>query len=192
MSIGIYGKDEDFFTLKGIIEEIMKIFGAHTQYKRSAEAYLHPGRQAEVLANNKSVAVFGEVHPAVLDTYDIEQKVYIAEIKLDVLYSIEKRKTVYKPLPKFPAVERDFAMLCDKDIPVGDLEKAIISGGSRLLEKVELFDVYMGSQIPEGKKSVAFSVWLRSAESTLTDEEIDTTCGRIIDKLTKVGAELRK
>ena len=192
MSIGIYGKDEDFFTLKGIIEEIMKIFGAHTQYKRSAEAYLHPGRQAEVLANNKSVAVFGEVHPAVLDTYDIEQKVYIAEIKLDVLYSIEKRKTVYKPLPKFPAVERDFAMLCDKDIPVGDLEKAIISGGSRLLEKVELFDVYMGSQIPEGKKSVAFSVWLRSPESTLTDEEIDTTCGRIIDKLTKVGAELRK
>ena len=192
MSIGIYGKDEDFFTLKGIIEEIMKIFGAHTQYKRSAEPYLHPGRQAEVLANNKSVAVFGEVHPAVLDTYDIEQKVYIAEIKLDVLYSIEKRKTVYKPLPKFPAVERDFAMLCDKDIPVGDLEKAIISGGSRLLEKVELFDVYMGSQIPEGKKSVAFSVWLRSAEGTLTDEEIDTTCGRIIDKLTKVGAELRK
>ena len=192
MSIGIYGKDEDFFTLKGIIEEIMKIFGAHTQYKRSAEPYLHPGRQAEVLANNKSVAVFGEVHPAVLDTYDIEQKVYVAEIKLDVLYSIEKRKTVYKPLPKFPAVERDFAMLCDKDIPVGDLEKAIISGGSRLLEKVELFDVYMGSQIPEGKKSVAFSVWLRSAEGTLTDEEIDTTCNRIIDKLTKVGAELRK
>ena len=192
MSIGIYGKDEDFFTLKGIIEEIMKIFGAHTQYKRSAEPYLHPGRQAEVLANNKSVAVFGEVHPAVLDTYDIEQKVYVAEIKLDVLYSIEKRKTVYKPLPKFPAVERDFAMLCDKDIPVGDLEKAIISGGSRLLEKVELFDVYMGSQIPEGKKSVAFSVWLRSAEGTLTDEEIDTTCSRIIDKLTKVGAELRK
>ncbi len=192
MSIGIYGKDEDFFTLKGIIEEIMKIFGAHTQYKRSAEPYLHPGRQAEVLANNKSVAVFGEVHPAVLDTYDIEQKVYVAEIKLDVLYSIEKRKTVYKPLPKFPAVERDFAMLCDKDIPVGDLEKAIISGGSRLLEKVELFDVYMGSQIPEGKKSVAFSVWLRSAEGTLSDEEIDTTCNRIIDKLTKVGAELRK
>lgn len=192
MSIGIYGKDEDFFTLKGIIEEITKIFGAHTQYKRSAEPYLHPGRQAEVLANNKSVAVFGEVHPAVLDTYDIEQKVYVAEIKLDVLYSIEKRKTVYKPLPKFPAVERDFAMLCDKDIPVGELEKAIISGGSRLLEKVELFDVYMGSQIPEGKKSVAFSVWLRSAEGTLSDEEIDTTCGRIIDKLTKVGAELRK
>ncbi len=192
MSIGIYGKDEDFFTLKGIIEEIMKIFGAHTQYKRSSENYLHPGRQAEVLANNKSVAVFGEVHPAVLADYDIEQKVYIAEIKLDALYSIEKRKTVYKPLPKFPAVERDFAMLCDKDIPVGDLERAIISGGSRLLEKVELFDVYMGSQIPEGKKSVAFSVWLRSAENTLTDEEIDSTCTRIIDKLTKVGAELRK
>ena len=192
MSIGIYGKDEDFFTLKGIIEEIMKIFGAHTQYVRSSEPYLHPGRQATVLANNKPVAVFGEVHPAVAGDYDIEQRVYIAEIKLDVLYSIEKRKTVYKALPKFPAVERDFAMLCDIDIPVGDLEKAIVSGGSRLLERVELFDVYTGSQIPEGKKSVAFSVWLRSAEGTLTDEQIDSTCSRIIEKLTKVGAELRK
>ena len=170
----------------------MKIFGAHTQYVRSSEPYLHPGRQATVLANNKPVAVFGEVHPAVAGDYDIEQRVYVAEIKLDVLYSIEKRKTVYKALPKFPAVERDFAMLCDIDIPVGDLEKAIVSGGSRLLERVELFDVYTGSQIPEGKKSVAFSVWLRSAEGTLTDEQIDSTCSRIIEKLTKVGAELRK
>ncbi len=192
LSIGIYGKDEDFFTLKGIIEEIMKLFGAHTQYVRSAEPYLHPGRQAQVLANNKPVAVFGEVHPAVAKDYDIEQRVYVAEIKLDILYSIEKRKTVYKALPKFPAVERDFAMLCDIDIPVGDLEKAIVSGASRLLEKVELFDVYTGSQIPEGKKSVAFSVWLRSAEATLTDEQIDSTCARIVEKLTKVGAELRK
>ncbi len=192
LSIGIYGKDEDFFTLKGMIENIMAIVGAHTQYERSAEPYLHPGRQARVLANNKPAAVFGEVHPAVAADYGIEQRVYVAEIKLDVLLQIEKRKTTYKPLPKFPAVERDFAMLCDADIPVGELEKAIISGGSRLLERVELFDVYQGSQIPEGKKSVAFSVWLRSAEGTLTDEQIDSTAARIIEKLEKLGAELRK
>ena len=191
MSIGIYGKDEDFFTLKGIIEEIMGLFGAHTQYERSVEPYLHPGRQASVKANNKPVAVFGEVHPKVAAEYDIEQRVYVAEIKLDVLFSIEKRKTTYKPLPKFPAVERDFAMLCDKEIPVGTLEKAIISGGSRLLERVELFDVYEGSQIPEGKKSVAYSVWLRSSEGTLTDEQIDSTVKRIIEKLEAVGAQLR-
>ncbi len=192
LCIGVYGKDEDFFTLKGIVEEIMSLFGAHTQYKRSNETYLHPGRQAEVLANNVQAAVLGEVHPAVAKNYNIDTKVYVAEIKLDVLYAINKRKTTYKPLPKYPAVERDFAMLCDKDIPVGDLEKAIQSGGGRLLEKVELFDVYQGAQIPEGKKSVAYSVWLRSAEGTLTDAQIEDASNKIIAKLEKLGAELRK
>lgn len=192
LCIGLYGKDEDFFTLKGIVEELMALFGAHTQYKRSNESYLHPGRQAEVLANNVSCAVLGEVHPAVAKNYDIDTRVYVAEIKLDVLYGINKRKTTYKPLPKFPAVERDFAMLCDADIPVGDLEKAIQSGGGRLLEKVELFDVYQGSQIPKGKKSVAYSVWLRSAEGTLTDAQIEDASTKIIAKLEKLGAELRK
>ena len=192
LCIGLYGKDEDFFTLKGIVEEIMTLFGAHTQYKRSNESYLHPGRQAEVLANNVSAAVLGEVHPAIAKKYDIDTRVYVAEIKLDVLYGVNKRKTTYKPLPKFPAVERDFAMLCDADIPVGDLEKAIVSGGGRLLEKVELFDVYQGSQIPEGKKSVAYSVWLRSSEGTLTDAQIEEASSKIIAKLEKLGAELRK
>lgn len=192
LSIGIYGKDEDFFTLKGIIEVIMQLFGAHTQYTRSAEPYLHPGRQAQVLANNKPVAVFGEVHPKVAAEYGIDTRVYVAEVKLDVLFGIEKRKTTYKPLPKFPAVERDFAMLCDADIPVGDLERAIVSGGGRLLERVELFDVYQGAQIPDGKKSVAYSVWLRSAEGTLTDAQIEDASNKIIAKLEKLGAELRK
>lgn len=192
MSIGIYGKDEDFFTLKGMIEAIAKLFGAHTEYQRSSEPYLHPGRQALVKANNKEIGTFGEVHPTVAASYGIEEKVYVAEIKLDVLLTIEKRKTTYKPLPKFPAVERDFAMLVDCDIPVGNIEKAISSGAGRLLEKIELFDVYQGSQIPEGKKSVAYSVWLRSQDSTLTDKEIEDASGRIIKKLELIGAELRK
>ena len=192
LCIGIYGKDEDFFTLKGIVEELMSLFGAHTQYRRSSETYLHPGRQAEVLANNVTAAVLGEVHPKVAQNYGIDMRVYVAEIKLDVLYGINRRKITYKPLPKYPAVERDFAMLCDADIPVGDLEKAITSGAGRLLERVELFDVYQGSQIPEGKKSVAYSVWLRSAEGTLTDTQIEQTGAKIIEKLEKVGAQLRK
>ncbi len=192
MSIGIYGKDEDFFTLKGLIESVCKVFGAHTQYERSNEPYLHPGRQALVKANNKECAVFGEVHPAVADSYGIDTKVYVAEIKLDVLLGIEKRKTVYKPLPKFPAVERDFAVLVDSEIPVGTLEKAISSGAGRLLERIELFDIYQGSQIPDGKKSVAFSVFLRSPDATLTDNEIDTINQKIISKLEAVGGILRK
>ena len=192
LSIGIYGKDEDFFTLKGIIEGVMKLCGAHTQYERSVEPYLHPGRQALVKANNTPAAVFGEVHPTVAAAYGIDCRVYVAEIKLDVLLNINKRKTLYKPLPKFPAVERDFAMLCDADLPVGALEKAITKGAGRLLERIELFDVYSGSQIPEGKKSVAYSVWLRSADSTLTDKEIETVSASIISNLEKTGAELRK
>ena len=192
MSIGVYGENEDFFTLKGLIEAICKLSGAHTQYERSAEPYLHPGRQALVKANNKEFCVFGEVHPTVAAEYGIESKVYVAEIKLDVLLGIEKRKTTYKPLPKFPAVERDFAMLVDKEVPVGNLEKAISSGAGRLLEKIELFDVYEGAQIPEGKKSVAYSVWLRSADSTLSDKEIDDVNAKIIKKLESIGAELRK
>lgn len=192
MSIGIYGKDEDFFTLKGIIESVMQLFGAHTEYRVSNEPYLHPGRQACVLANNVEVATFGEVHPQVAASYGIDTRVLTAEIKLDLLYSINKRKTVYKPLPKFPAVERDFALLCDKELPVGELEKAIKSGAGRLLEKIKLFDVYSGSQIPEDKKSVAYSVWLRSADSTLTDEQIDSAVTKIIEKLEKCGAQLRK
>ena len=192
MSIGIYGENEDFFTLKGLIEAVCKVFGAHTQYERSAEPYLHPGRQALIKANNKEIGTFGEVHPAVAAAYGIDTKVYVAEIKLDVLLTIEKRKTTYKPLPKFPAVERDFAMLVDKEVPVGTLERAISSGAGRLLEKIELFDVYEGAQIPEGKKSVAYSVWLRSADSTLSDKEIEDVNNKIIKKLESVGAELRK
>ena len=192
MSIGIYGKDEDFFTLKGIIEAMCSLLGAHTQYERSNEPYLHPGRQALVKANNKEFCVFGEVHPAVAVNYGIEEKVYVADIKLDVLLDIEKRKTVYKPLPKFPAVERDFAMLVDADLPVGNIERAISSGAGRLLEKIELFDVYQGAQIPQGKKSVAYSVWLRSADSTLTDTQIEEVNNKIIKKLQSIGAELRK
>ncbi len=192
LSIGVYGKDEDFFTLKGLIEGIMRISGAHTQYERSNEPYLHPGRQALVKANNVVAAVFGEVHPQVAAEYGIDTRVYVAEIKLDILLNINKRKTLYKPLPKFPAVERDFAMLCDKELPVGAIERAIAKGAGRLLEKIELFDIYEGSQIPEGKKSVAYSVWLRSANSTLTDKEIETVSAAIIKNLEAAGAELRK
>ena len=192
MSIGIYGEGEDFFALKGIVEAVMKLCGAHTRYERSKEPYLHPGRQAEVYANNTLAGVFGEVHPSVAEKYGFDTRVYVAEIKLDVLYSINKRKTLYKPLPKFPAVERDFAVLADADMPIGELEKAISAGAGRLLEKIKLFDIYTGSQIPEGKKSVAFSVWLRSAESTLTEQQTDEVCAKIIAKLEKTGALLRK
>lgn len=192
LSIGVYGESEDFFTLKGIVEAVMNLCGAHTRYERSAEPFLHPGRQAKVFANGSEAAVFGEVHPAVAEKFGIGGKVYVAEIKLDILYAINRRKLIFKPLPKFPAVERDFAMLVDIDIPVGEIEKAISSGAGRLLERIKLFDVYTGSQIPEGKKSVAYSVWLRSDKETLGEEQTEEICRKIIEKLEKSGAQLRK
>lgn len=192
LSIGIYGKNEDFFTLKGIVAALMKVCGAHTRYERSKEPFLHPGRQAAVYANNTLAGTFGEAHPEVAQRFGIEEKVYVAEIKLDVLYAINRKKLVFKSLPKYPAVERDFAVMCDIETPVGELEKAVSSGAGRLLEQIKLFDVYTGSQIPEGKKSVAFSVWLRSSEATLSEEQIESACARIVEKLEKSGAELRK
>jgi phenylalanyl-tRNA synthetase beta chain len=156
------------------------------------DSYYHPGRKAVISAEGVKLATIGEIHPDIAENFDIETRVYVAEVDLDALRPMEKPLYGVKPLPKFPAVERDFAMLCDADLPVGTLEKAIIKGAGRLLERIELFDVYSGSQIPEGKKSVAYSVWLRSADSTLTDKEIETVSASIIGNLEKTGAELRK
>ncbi len=192
MSIGLYGDDEDFFTLKGIIEELMASFDIKPTFERSDEPYLHPGRQAKAMAKGESLAVFGEVHPDVAANYGIGEKVYVAEIRLDLLYSAEISQKIYKALPKFPAVTRDFAMLCDKEILVGTLCDTAEKAAGKLCEEVKLFDIYEGSQIPEGKKSVAISVTLRSSEATLTDEQIETVSKKIISKLEAMGAELRK
>ena len=169
----------------------MKLCGAHTEYERSAEPYLHPGRQALVKANNVPAAVFGEVHPAVAAQYGIDSRVYVAEIKLDILLDINKRKTVYKPLPKFPAVTRDLSVVCSRATPVLTLEKAIRKAAGEILEKVELFDVYTGEQIAVDQKSVAFNLRLRSAARTLTDEEADNAMDKAIAALAELGATLR-
>ena len=123
--------------------------------------------------------------------YGIDDRCYLAEIAIDKLYKLESPKVTYKPLPKFPAVERDLALICDIDTPAGALDKAIRDGAGRLCEKVELFDIYTGSQIAEGKKSMAYRVTLRSAESTLNDEMIDSAVAKIMKKLAAVGAALR-
>lgn len=192
MSVGLYGENEDFFTLKGIVEKIMAELGANVTYERSTEPYLHPGRQARAMLGNTAVAVFGEVHPTAAENFAVAPRTYIAEIKLDVLYKTEKPKNIYKALPKFPAVSRDFALLCDIDLPSGTIENTIRSAAGKLCEDVRLFDVYIGSQIPKGKKSIAYTATLRSKDATLTDEQIERTSAKIIKKLEEIGAELRR
>ena len=192
MSIGLYGENEDFFTLKGIIEQLMAELSATVTYTRSSEPYLHPGRQAYAMLGDTPVAVFGELHPETADNFSCAKRTYVAEIWLDKLQGIEKEKVIYKSLPKFPAVSRDFALLCDIDLPAGTIESTIRAAAGKLCEDVKLFDVYVGSQIPAGKKSIAYSATLRSKESTLTEEEIERVAQKIIKKLEEIGAELRK
>lgn len=192
LSIGAYGKNEDFFTLKGMVETVLSLFTSDYEIERAAEPFMHPGRQAKAVIDGKVAAVFGEIHPSVAGNYGIDTRVYAAEVNLRLLYSLKTPNIIYKPMPKFPAVSRDFALICDKELPVGTLEKAIRQGAGKLCEKVELFDVYSGSQIEKGKKSVAYSVSLRSAEGTLTDEDINRTVAKIMSNLEAAGALLRK
>ena len=191
-AIGIYGAGSDFFELKGILENLFAAFRVEASFERSKEAYLHPGKSADALCAGEKLASFGELHPLVAAKYGFDQKVFVAELYLDVLYKLANRAVdLFTPLPKYPAVERDLALICAEDLPAASLEKAIRQGGGAILEKVSLFDVYQGAQIEAGKKSVAYSLLFRSAEGTLTDREIEAALEGIFDNLRSIGAILR-
>ena len=191
LAIGMYGSDEDFFTLKGVVESLFDAFGAKADFSASTEPYLHPGRQAVAAYNDATLATFGEVHPDVAAAYDMPVRICVAEVDLQALFAIECPRTLYKALPRFPAVERDLALLCDKAMPVASIEKIIRQAGGKLLEQVELFDVYEGAQIEAGKKSVAYSLKFRAADRTLSDEDIDPILTKIFAKLKENDCILR-
>ena len=192
LAIGMYGDEEDYFTLKGAVEAVLEAFGAKVSYTRSSEPYLHPGRQANIVLNGAVVGTMGEVHPDTAEAYGIGVRAYIAEFRLAPVFAAAEGKVLrYQPLPRFPAVERDLALLCDEALPAAEIENTIRQAGGKLLEKVSLFDVYQGAQIAAGKKSVAYNLLFRSAESTLSDAEIDPAMQKIMKKLTALGCELR-
>ena len=193
LSLGMFGESEDFFTLKGVVEAVLKALGVKdAEYEaENLPTYLHPGRAATVTVNGEVLAILGEVHPKTADKFELSKKCYVAEIYVNKLENLQKDLIIYKPLPKFPAVSRDLALICDATLPVGKMNAAIKRGGGKLLEAVKLFDVYQGSQIEEGKKSVAYNITLRSENETLTDEQIERTVNKILKELKNVGAELR-
>ena len=193
LAVGMYGENFDFYNIKGILEELFTAIGVlKVEYERSGElSYFHPGRTAKITADGVVIGYVGQVHPLIVANYDMDCDVYCAEIDTEVLFSCKLRIPEYKSLPKFPAVTRDLALLCDDSIPVYELEKAIIKGGGVSLENVKLFDVYKGKQIEEGKKSVAFSLSFRDKEKTLSDSEVDFAMKRIFKELEKSGAKLR-
>lgn len=191
--MGQYGNDSDFFSLKGAVEELLYVVGIDDFDIEAVtdNNTFHPGRTAKISKDGNQIALLGEIHPVVLDNYEIGTRAYIAEIDFNQLFAFRVETRSYKPLPKFPATTRDLAFVCDDNIPVLTLQKAISKAVGEILESILLFDVYQGSQIPQGKKSVAFNLRLRSSLRTLTDEECDKAMNNAIKALGELGIALR-
>lgn len=191
--IGMYGEKTDFYSLKGIVEELFSSVGIDSYDVIPVEnnKTFHPGRTAQFVCGEKILATLGQVHPQVCDNYEIDVPAYIAEIDVQVAFDSKTEARTYHPLPKFPATSRDLAFVCDKDIPVLALEKTISNAVGKILEKINLFDVYQGEQIQDGKKSVAFNIRMRSSERTLKDEEADNAVNKAIKALSEMGISLR-
>ena len=194
LSMGAYGEDMDFFTLKGHIEAVLKDLRArNVRFEPvSDNPSYHPGRCAAVWVDGKYVGVFGQIHPLAARNYDVDGAFYCAELSFDALMETKGPDPEYVPLPKFPAVTRDIAVVCDEAVTVGALEDCIRRGAKGLLKEVALFDIYRGKGVDEGKKSVAFNLILRSDERSLTAEEADEDVKSILSLLeSELGAVLR-
>ena len=195
LTIGMYGKDVDFYTLKGLIENVLEASNINRFdiEKETNNGSYHPGRCANIKVGIDVIATIGEVHPEVLNNYDIEKRVYVAEVNITKLTKYSKSNKKYVEVPKFPAVERDIAIIVDEKVEVGQIEKIIIKKSKKWLEEVKLFDIYRDEKLGENKKSVAYSLIFRDKNKTLSDQEINTTMESIITELEKtLGAELRK
>ncbi len=196
LCIGCYGKGESFFTLKGVIEELLRVLGIKNVefVAESGNASYHPGRCARVLKDGNELAVFGQLHPDIADSYDLGCEVYAAELDFEELFELSDTERKYKPLPKFPALTRDFAMVVEEKVQVGELEKLIAETAGELLESVKLFDVYRGAPVPPGYKSAAFSLVYRAKDRTLTDTEVnainETVLAGLKDKYNAVLREM--
>ena len=191
--VGMYGNKADYFTAKGMAEQILEklcVFDYEIEAS-SEECSYHPGRCAVLSIDGRRLGIIGEIHPKVAENYGIDERVYCFTLDVDLMFECAKPEKKYVPLPKFPAVTRDLALLCDDSIPVLNLERAIIRGAGNLLETIKLFDVYKGEQIEANKKSVAFSIVLRSKDSTLTEDHTTGVMKKIMKELEKAGAALR-
>ncbi|SHH24330.1 phenylalanine--tRNA ligase subunit beta [Tepidibacter thalassicus] len=194
IALGLYSDEMDFFTIKGIIEELFENIGFENYdvIPEKNHPTFHPGRCACIAYNDNIVGVFGEIHPDVLENYDINTRVYAAEIDFELLFTFARNNKTYKPLPKYPAITRDIALLVKDDVYVKEIEDVIKQNSKGLVESFKLFDVYKGEQIEEGYKSVAYSIVYRSIEKTLTDDEVNEVHDNIVRELKeKINANLR-
>ena len=194
LTLGAYGDNMDFFTLKGAVEAVLKQLRIeNVRFLADSEnPSYHPGRCAKVFSGDRLLGVLGQVHPHVAGNYGVDAELYAAELRFDALYESKGAQPVYQPLPKFPAVTRDIAVVCDASVTVGELEDAIRKGAKGLLKDAALFDIYTGVGIAPGKKSVAFNLTLRADDRSLTAEEADADVKSILTALEQeCGAVLR-
>ncbi|GAX90660.1 phenylalanine--tRNA ligase subunit beta [Effusibacillus lacus] len=192
LAVGEKGRKVDFYTVKGIVETLLVCLGIpNPKYAPASETGMHPGRTALVESKGVAIGFLGALHPAVQEAWDLKETFYF-ELDFQALYETAQRKIEFRPLPKFPAIERDIAVVVPLDVPAGSLELTIRESAGDLLEEVRLFDVYQGEQVEAGKKSVAFSIVYRAEDRTLTDEEVQARHNRVVEAL-KQGfqAELR-
>ena len=197
LTLGAYGEDMDFYAMKGVVEAVLKdIRAADVHFEgptgAPSDASWHPGRCATVWSGSDCIGIFGQIHPLVARSYGVDGELYCAELSFDELLNARGADPEYVPLPKFPAVTRDIAVVCDSTVTVGQLEDCINRGAKGLLKEVELFDIYTGAPIPEGKKSVAFNLTLRADDRSLTAAEADEDVKSVLELLEKeLGAVLR-
>ena len=191
--IGMYGGTFDFYALKGVVEGLLSALGGYAFEVQPVtdNPTFHPGRCAALTLAGKTLGILGEVHPVVAESYGMDGHVLLAELDEATLFRMRRVERQYRPLPRFPVTTRDIAVICDEDMPVQTLQKTIVHSAGKLLDKVELFDVYNGAQVPMGKKSVAYNITLRSPEKTLSEDDISAVMGKILLGLSSVGAELR-
>jgi len=183
-------KDVDFYVIKGVAEEILDYLGYAGRYSfvmpKQMPSQMHPGQTAEISVNNDIVGMVGKLHPAIE-----KENVYVLEINLDKLLAKKTGKMKFKEISKFPTISKDLAILIDKNISADEIAKVIKKAAGSLLTNTEIFDVYEGKNIPEGKRSIAYSLSFGANDRTLTDEEINNIMNKVIESLQKIGAELR-
>lgn len=193
LSIGFYGED-DFYFLKEAVNEVLARVGIKgVEYVREMNSpTFHPGRTANLILDGENIGIVGEIHPDVLENYDMKKKVYIAQLDFTGIVERANLNRTFKQLPKYPTVSRDLALVVKEDILVGEIEKVISKHGKGLIEKIELFDIYSGDQIEDGMKSVAYSIVYRSPDRTLVETEVSEIQEAIIKDLEEtLDAKLR-
>ena len=193
-TLGMYGEG-DFYVMKGVVEEFFSkagIRGKLSYDPKAGKTFLHPGRQANIIYHGEVMGYLGEIHPQVADNYGIGDKAYVAVLDMPVVVKYADFDRKFTGIARFPAVTRDLSMVVPHEILAGDIEDMIIQRGGKILESYQLFDVYEGSQIKAGYKSMAYSVVFRAKDKTLEENEINTAMKKILNGLSSMGIELRQ